>query len=1735
MPKPPIAPFAAFERSEFHIGGNPDRVMEVADTWLKLADALESTAADMASMDTQAFLGHEADMYRVNLNGYIPNQGITLSLLHGAVGEDISSYGDLLAHCLAEMWMLVHERARPDHAALQEAITEFNAAETNAIAAREHAVLMESMALANPAMVPAAVAAEDAAVIAEGLKDEAERHYKAMFKNWEMDRTEAKNLKEKLGNEVGLLAARINAYEKTKVQDGRFVGKVGSTVDSLFPDVAKALRDGDLVSMGYAAGDHAILSLTGAGLLSEVAAYIIHLSQALRGDATGESVWNESHRVIPDGGRVRGVAKPGRAVTKSIFTNLDTIADLRSMKDNPEGIASRGDLIIASAEPVDMATGAWIDHKVDVSIEGILPIMIERKCDSHNFRDGVFGQQWVSNLDCRIEIFDDTILMLATDGAVITFPSPQKAGEIVRGKGRPWTLYFAEGAYHVHDIDGGLTYVFALGGNYEDFRPKQTFSAPKNNLNSDLKFDSLAMPGSSLAKTLGMGFVVKLTAMYNRVGHWIEYIHDSVSGLIKKIHRSDGTTLYLVWDFRVERLASISVGNEIFPDNHELLISYRYDAHGFLREVINSAPGTLAYHYNSHHMLEGWTDRNGISYYNRFDEQGRVIAQAGSGGAFANACVWLPDEGSDAPEGGHICVAIETAATLRKPSKDRTRDYVDINKTLDRLRTLPLVAALEKDGLIGAGLVGNGRVGCRSNELWNIPQEWLRDDVLGDIRPTVYRSNSSGDVWRIIKPSGACTDLTYNGYHQVVSRIDAAGDTTSWIYNEDGCLITTTYPDGTTEKIHRGENSNPQWLEDRAGRVTELISNECGIITGAVAPSGACSYQEYSWSPSGLVPFACADEGGNRIELEHDKAGRLIATIAQGDVRESVIRDHCGRVIEKIDTEGRATKFKYSPEGWLWLTTNPDGSEKRLTYDGEGNVVQVVDELGNTAVTEYAAFDKPARRTDFSGLTTEFVYNTQMETVAVINSAGEQWNFGRNLDGELISQQDYNGVVTRFSVNESKRSSQTSDALGNVAISWYDFDGRIVREQHNDVVTLWNYGTAGNLISVKSDDASVYYLYDDTGRYVGEKLSYEDGEVAVVEQHYDVEKNNAVSTITLPDGQIFSQIIELDNVGDVAGISCQINGLSVAELAFDNDPNRSRRNINIDNVSRIVNYGKHSLKTSDLAFDLRTQSLIAGRSWHRDRGGRVISSENANGNSQSYVLRESGEVSNVAHSFLGNISKALSEHYQINKDGTILPSQVHDFGLHDLEGMARSARREGSEAESSHIMLNGPRVDRIGHTKYRYDAIGRVVETTTERKFQNPLIKRFSYHGGSGLLSSFTSSDYPNETWYYSYDGIGRRVAKQCFSALDGSILRKTLFMYSGDQLVAEVTTCDRISRPLKGAIEQPYGRIWVRHPESGELIGQVDLMMTNTADLRDQKTFDAKYYVIIADLASAPYQLIDPIDGVVVGEAQQSAYGRRRWAGVVDCPLLFKGQYEDLESRWAYNRNRYYDPYSGRYGSPDPAGIAPNPANPYAYVKNPVTQTDPLGLNACDTLARQLQHTRNLTDDERKTYDVVNERLKIHRDAVIEEWNQGKIEYTGPQLKSIEEAVKADQPYSPQNMYRGTQLDVRMKELVEEDPILGKIKGFRYTPQGGEGPDFEIVGENGERLMWWDLTTDKSAPQHLRDYGYVGDLQIGDHIIGYQDKGLGEYRGITNPLDDAGHDYRGFVDKIDLGKHGDY
>ncbi|MBO0805372.1 MAG: RHS repeat-associated core domain-containing protein, partial [Nocardiopsaceae bacterium] len=267
---------------------------------------------------------------------------------------------------------------------------------------------------------------------------------------------------------------------------------------------------------------------------------------------------------------------------------------------------------------------------------------------------------------------------------------------------------------------------------------------------------------------------------------------------------------------------------------------------------------------------------------------------------------------------------------------------------------------------------------------------------------------------------------------------------------------------------------------------------------------------------------------------------------------------------------------------------------------------------------------------------------------------------------------------------------------------------------------------------------------------------------------------------------------------------------------------------------------------------------------------------------------------------------------------------------------------------------------RAGNVRYRHDAAGRVIQRTRTRLSRKPETWRYQWDS-DGRLTAATMPD--GSAWLYRYDPLGRRVAKQHLSR-SGEVLSETRFAWDGlllaeqAELLAEqagATGGDREGGPASGPGTRGPGTsgsagarervtTWDYQPGTFTPLAQA----TRTT-LRDapQEVIDEEFLSIITDLTGTPTELVSP-DGAIAGHQQRTLWGNTAWHhGGASTPLRFPGQYHDPETGLHYNNQRYYDPATGAYLTPDPLGLGPAP-NPHAYVPNPHAQVDPLGLAGC-------------------------------------------------------------------------------------------------------------------------------------------------------------------------------------------
>ena len=987
-------------------------------------------------------------------------------------------------------------------------------------------------------------------------------------------------------------------------------------------------------------------------------------------------------------------------------------------------------------------------------------------------------------------------------------------------------------------------------------------------------FVNMLSPGS-VADTFGLGVEVQLSTVIHHSGAWIEYDYEQETGHLVTMRRSDGTVLELKWHNRISRLLSIWVRNEETHPGEEpfRLASYNYDGKGRLLKVINSAAGALRYYYDDQHRPTRWTDRNGHSYHYRFDDKGRVVAQVGTGGMFPNVAVWLKDTGDDAPEDGMVCVALECAGDFH--GNPTEIGDTCIHEYFDRLDKLPLANLLREKGLVGVGLTGRGRAGTRDNEPWSLSDDLLHDEFLGDIRPTVYRSTPAGDVWRIITPEGVVTDREYDEHHQIVKEISNTGVVTTIGRDEYGTITRIDYGDGTTETITPGAWGEPLQITSRDGLTTEYEVDAAGMVTSITDPLGVVTRFEYEWRATGIVPKATITPSGLVRTMECDNAGRPVASTDPAGRRSSVTRDVRGLVTEVIDPVGDTTMIEYSPEGWVTRVVNPDGSWRSGTYDGEGNLTQTVSETGAKTTTRYTVFDKVSDVTLPNGGITRYTYNTQMEPITVTNADGHTWQLSYDLDGSIVQEVDYNGLVTQSHTTPDKLRLDVTTGAGTIT-TLFDPYGRITETldgQGN--TTTYQRDVLGKITKVTNRWCTTDYSYDEYGRSLTETTTLYSGESHTMAFTYGRLGGVEAITHTLPDGKQVSETPLFDDEGVLRNSTYTLDNVEVASLSFGVDDTGKRSWAHVGSIIRSFDYDQNSRLVRD-----RVHALTPGNnsnnnshgvgpvntatglndagshdsSQHQDehsavgvidrvftwRADDVITqiTDQIRGVETSYDVDPMGRVTRVIHQHAsgtatqnmpqGNRAGASpraqypqASSSQSNQCG--MPGGEESYSYSQAGVLTKlhpdTATRWADDVDS----YGGTMPHQVGRTRFTYDKAGRVTQTVTKRLSKKPLVKHFYYDNGTQPVG-YEDSDHPGVGWRYLYDGACRRVGKEQINTTTGEVTSRVMFLHEGDVLFGEYHAVNTMDPHMVGSAV-----LWPTDPGTGEILGQITIN-TNTS-----------------------------------------------------------------------------------------------------------------------------------------------------------------------------------------------------------------------------------------------------------------------------------------------------------------
>ncbi|WP_439377570.1 RHS repeat-associated core domain-containing protein [Amycolatopsis lexingtonensis] len=719
---------------------------------------------------------------------------------------------------------------------------------------------------------------------------------------------------------------------------------------------------------------------------------------------------------------------------------------------------------------------------------------------------------------------------------------------------------------------------------------------------------------------------------------------------------------------------------------------------------------------------------------------------------------------------------------------------------------------------------------------------------------------------------GHTGEFHFNEAYQLVREVGPLGQVTTSEWDRDDRLLSRTDPLGQTTAFAYDERGGLRSVTRPDGSVLRVTQDEAGLTIEATADDGTVLSRFY---PRDEAPDPFTETLGTAKPLTSEQA----AWTRGAEEPPPVDRDVFGRPKSVLNRSGQHVVLGWTPDGQERLRVRPSGVRETRGYDAEGNEVERVNGAGLAERLEYGPFDLVTATIDPSGARTTYTYDTELRPSTVTNPLGQTWTYRYDPSGRLIEQTDFDGRTLRFGYDRAGRLVRSVNGAGEPTDYVHDVLGNVVERRSPDGTTRFTYDAVGRLTSAIMGDVELRVTYDGEGNVLSESV---DGRTLTS----SYEADGTVRRRT-PSG--VDSVWRFD--GDGRPVSLAVAGHTVR---FEHDAGGRE-------IARTVEGGVALTQTFDVDDNLVGQSVLAAGTPPRHRrfsyrtDGLLAGIDDDVAGPTRLVLDATGRVTEV-HGAAG------SEAYRYDPAGNVV--ETMEPGQVPTAGPRRYANN---------------RLVAAGAVTFDHDVQGRVVA-----RHEGARVWRYRWDGQDRLLAVTTPE---GDQWWYRYDPIGRRIAKQrvVTSATGARAVAESYeFTWSGALLVEQVHV---------DAAQTRHVTVWEYHPGDDRPVVQVE----RSATLRD------RFFAIVTDLVGRPTELVDAV-GAPIWRGNAGLWGRE--TGAAATPLRFPGQYADAESGLHYNVFRYYDPSTGRYLSQDPLGLGPAP-NPAAYVDNPLAERDLLGL-AC-------------------------------------------------------------------------------------------------------------------------------------------------------------------------------------------
>jgi len=626
-----------------------------------------------------------------------------------------------------------------------------------------------------------------------------------------------------------------------------------------------------------------------------------------------------------------------------------------------------------------------------------------------------------------------------------------------------------------------------------------------------------------------------------------------------------------------------------------------------------------------------------------------------------------------------------------------------------------------------------------------------------------YAYNAEGLLETVSDPLERQVRFGYDSERNLTQIIDAAGQTTTYTYNELGQTLTGTNADGvqffsnTYDDELRIVAQDDAVATNQEARLSFDDSQPERIITTFTNRNGQTQVYTYD-DNSYLLSFQ--DELGNITRYTYDTNGKRTST---------------------TDANGKTTQFAYNNNGNLTTSTDAKDNATQMVYDDNSNLLSVTDALGKTTTFTYDANNNRISATDALGNTTRYTYNSDGQVltatspsnavttyeyekglpVRVIDPEGNTQTSRYDAAGRLLSTTDAEGHTTTFAYDGVNRLVSVTDALNRTVSMTYDSrDNLLTSTDAKGNVTRRSYDGNGNLISqINALAQETRYEYDGESRLI----KVIDAKAHVTQLGYDAKGRLISTTDALGNTQQLSYDAADNLLAEIDAL-----GKTVATYSYDV----------LNNPISVTNALGHKTQSAYDALSRLTRvtdPLNWATQFNYDDSDRLVASVDAKGGQSSQAFDTEGNLTSLTD------ANSHQTTFQFDNNGRLVAessasggSVRYTYNARDLQTAVTNARGQQRQFEYDAVDRLTRLTDPDGTVSYTYDPNDNVLTVT------DPSGTISREYDALDRVSKYTDSQ--GNTLQYAYDAVGNL---ETLTYPDG---KQVFYEYDANDQLTQVT-----------------------------------------------------------------------------------------------------------------------------------------------------------------------------------------------------------------------------------------------------------------------------------------------------------------------------------------------------------